>query len=72
MTTFGVVAILAGTLADLTSPAPAITVCAAASLLVSIVLTRPLSRVMNPDAGLGSPRGDGAAAEGLEEVRPTA
>jgi hypothetical protein len=72
MTTFGIVAILAGAFADLTSPAPAITVFAAASLLVSIALTRPLSRVMGTDAGLGSPRGDSAAASGLEEVRPSA
>jgi MFS family permease len=70
MTTFGIVAILAGALADLTSPAPAITVFAAASLLVSVVLTRPLSRVMNPHARIGSPHGGRAAAESLEEVRP--
>ncbi|MGW1342460.1 hypothetical protein ACWCOV_15540 [Kribbella sp. NPDC002412] len=66
MTTFGVVAILAGAFADLTSPAPAITAFAAASLLVSLVLTRPLSRVMNPAARIGSPHGGSAAAEGLE------
>jgi MFS family permease len=71
MTTFGIVAILAGTLADLTSPVPAITVCAAASLLVSVALTRPLSRVMSLDARLGSPHGGSAAAEGLEAVRPS-
>ncbi|MFC9691192.1 hypothetical protein ACFTSF_21750 [Kribbella sp. NPDC056951] len=46
MTTFGVCAILAGTLADLTSPAPAIALFAAASLLASAVLTVPLARVM--------------------------
>ncbi|MEV0283008.1 hypothetical protein AB0H36_02700 [Kribbella sp. NPDC050820] len=72
MTTFGVVAILAGALADLTSPAPAITALAAASLLVSLVLTRPLARVMNPEARIGSRHGGSAAAEGLEEVRPPA
>jgi hypothetical protein len=72
MTTFGVVAILAGTLADLTSPAPAITTFAIASLVVSIALTRSLTRVMNPDARIGSPHGRGAAAEGVEEVRPAA
>jgi hypothetical protein len=72
MTTFGVVAILAGTFADLTSPAPAITVFAAASLIVSIALTRSLSRVMNTGARIGSPHGGSAAAEGLEAVRPTA
>ncbi|MGZ0153329.1 MFS transporter [Kribbella sp. WER1] len=62
MTTFGVVAILAGALADLTSPAQTMTLCAAASLLVSVGLTRPLRRI-------GSPHGSGAAAEGLQTVR---
>ncbi|HZX05280.1 MFS transporter [Kribbella sp.] len=60
MTTFGVVAILAGALADLTSPAPAMTLCAAASLLVSVALTRTLSSLY----------GSGATAEGLQAVRP--
>ena len=72
MTTFGVAAILAGTLADLTAAAPAITTFAAASLLVSVVLTRPLARVMSPDGWIGSPHGRGAAAEGLQAVRPAA
>ncbi|MFG1911246.1 hypothetical protein [Kribbella sp. NPDC048928] len=62
MTTFGVVAILAGALADLTSAAPAMTLCAAASLLVSIILTGPLRRI-------GSPHGSGGASERLEAVR---
>ncbi|MET7280355.1 hypothetical protein ABZS29_19110 [Kribbella sp. NPDC005582] len=47
MTTFGVCAILAGTLADLTAPAPAIAVFAALSLLASLLLSRPLARVMS-------------------------
>lgn len=72
MTAFGIAAILAGTLADLTSAAPAITAFAAASLIVSVVLTRPLSRVMRPDGWIGSPHGRGAAAAGLEAVRPAA
>ncbi|TDU88526.1 hypothetical protein EV138_2072 [Kribbella voronezhensis] len=46
MTTFGLCAIAAGTLADLTSPAPAITTFAAASLLASVALTIPLTRIM--------------------------
>ena len=62
MTTFGVVAILAGALADLTAAAPAITVFAAASLMVSIALTRPLARI-------GSPHGSGSVAEGVQAVR---
>ncbi|WP_460662744.1 MFS transporter [Kribbella swartbergensis] len=65
MTTFGVVAILAGALADLTSPAPTITAFAGASLLASIALTRPLSRVTDPDPGLGSRHGGRGAAEGV-------
>ncbi|TDW21696.1 MFS transporter [Kribbella kalugense] len=69
MTTFGVVAILAGALADLTAAAPAMTVFAAASLLVSVVLTRPLSRVMSPARWISSPHGSGPAAEGLQTVR---
>ncbi len=48
MTTFGICAILAGTLADLTAPAPAIATFAALSLVASLVLTRPLARVMAP------------------------
>lgn len=48
MTTFGVVAIAAGALADLTAAGPAMTACAAASLLVSVLLSRPLARVMAP------------------------
>jgi len=47
MTTFGVCAILAGTLADLTAPAPAIAVFAALSLLASLLLSRPLARAMS-------------------------
>ncbi|WP_433158862.1 hypothetical protein [Kribbella sp. CA-247076] len=70
MTTFGVVAILAGAAADLTSPAPTITAFAAASLLVSLALTRPLTRVMNHV--LSSPGGGRGAAEGIETVRPPA
>jgi membrane protein implicated in regulation of membrane protease activity len=70
MTAFGIFAILAGALADLTAPAPAITAFAAASLLASAVLTRPLSRVMTPNAWIGSRHGSSAAAEGLEAVRP--
>lgn len=69
MTTFGVVAILAGALADLTAPAPAIATFAAASLLVSIVLTRPLHRVMRPAPWIGSPHGSGPVAEGVQAVR---
>lgn len=49
MTTFGVVAILAGALADLTAAGPAMTACAAASLLVSVLLSRPLARVMTAE-----------------------
>jgi hypothetical protein len=71
MTTFGVVAILAGALADLTAAAPAMTAFAAASLVVSAVLTRSLSRVMNPASWIGSPHGSGPAAEGLQTVRAT-
>jgi MFS family permease len=70
MTAFGIFAILAGALADLTAPAPAITAFAAASLLASAVLTRPLSRVMTPNAWIGSRHGSSTAAEGLEAVRP--
>lgn len=70
-TTFGVVAILAGALADLTATAPAIVVFAAASLLTSIVLTRPLHRVMRPSGWIGSPHDDGRPAEGLQTVRAT-
>ncbi|NIK58839.1 MFS transporter [Kribbella shirazensis] len=62
MTTFGVVAILAGALADLTSAAPVMTAFAVASLVVSAALTRPLARI-------GSPHGSGPAAEGLQAVR---
>ncbi|MET9312287.1 hypothetical protein ABZX12_10695 [Kribbella sp. NPDC003505] len=62
MTTFGVTAILAGALADLTAAAPVMTAFAVASLLVSVVLSRPLARI-------GSPHGSGRAAEGLETVR---
>lgn len=69
MTTFGVVAILAGALADLTAAAPAMTAFAAASVVVSVVLTRPLSRVMRPARWIGSPDGSGPAAEGLQTVR---
>ena len=68
MTAFGVFAILAGALADLTAPGPGITAFAVASLLASAVLTRPLGRVMS----IGSARGDSAAAERLETVRPAA
>lgn len=71
MTTFGVVAILAGALADLIAAAPAMTAFAAASLVVSAVLTRSLSRVMNPASWIGSPHGSGPAAEGLQTVRAT-
>ncbi len=70
MTAFGVFAILAGALADLTSAAPAITAFAAASLLASAVLTRPLARVMTPNAWIGSPHGSSTAPEGLQAVRP--
>jgi hypothetical protein len=70
-TTFGVAAILAGALADLTSAAPAMTAFAAASLLVSAILTRPLSRVMRPAGWIGSPHGSGPAAASLETVRAT-
>ncbi|MFC0623854.1 hypothetical protein [Kribbella deserti] len=45
MTTFGVCAVLAGAVADLASPRPVIVAFAALSLLVSIALTRPLTRV---------------------------
>jgi MFS family permease len=62
MTTFGVTAILAGALADLTAAAPVMTAFAVASLLVSVVLSRPLARI-------GSPHGSGPAAEGLQTVR---
>ena len=62
MTTFGVTAILAGALADLTAAAPVMTALAVASLLVSVVLSRPLARI-------GSPHGSGPAAEGLQTVR---
>jgi MFS family permease len=72
MTTFGVVAILAGALSDLTSPAPAIATFAAASLLVSIVLTRPLARVMRPALWIGSAHGRGSVAEGVQAVRTPA
>ncbi|MER7250454.1 hypothetical protein [Kribbella sp. NPDC000426] len=68
-TTFGVVAILAGALADLTSAAPAMTAFAAASLIVSAILTRPLSRVMRPVGSIGSRHGSGPAAESFETVR---
>jgi MFS transporter len=70
MTAFGIFAILAGTLADLTAPAPAITAFAAASLLVSLVLTRPLAKVMRPGGRIVSPHGGSAAEEGLQTVRP--
>ncbi|WP_405067290.1 hypothetical protein OG558_37555 [Kribbella sp. NBC_01510] len=70
MTAFGVFAILAGALADLTSAAPAITAFAAASLLASAVLTRPLARVMTPNAWIGSPHGSSTAPEGVQAVRP--
>jgi MFS family permease len=70
MTAFGVFAILAGALADVTSAAPAITAFAAASLLASAVLTRPLARVMTPNAWIGSPHGSSTAPEGLQAVRP--
>ncbi|MEV6266980.1 hypothetical protein AB0L64_07440 [Kribbella sp. NPDC051936] len=62
MTTFGVTAILAGALADLTAAAPVMTAFAVASLLVSVALSRPLARI-------GSPHGSGPAAEGLQTVR---
>ncbi|MGW5191011.1 hypothetical protein ACWEOO_17295 [Kribbella sp. NPDC004138] len=62
MTTFGVTAILAGALADLTAAAPVMTAFAVASLLVSVVLSRPLARI-------GSPHGSGPAPEGLQTVR---
>lgn len=68
-TTFGVVAILAGALADLTSAAPAMTAFAAASLIVSAILSRPLSRVMRTVGSIGSRHGSGPAAESLETVR---
>ncbi|WP_134102302.1 MFS transporter [Kribbella pratensis] len=68
-TTFGVVAILAGALADLTSAAPAMTAFAAASLIVSAILTRPLSRVMRPAGSIGSQHGSGPAPESFETVR---
>ncbi|MEU4192080.1 MFS transporter [Kribbella sp. NPDC026611] len=69
MTTFGVVAILAGALADLTSAAPTMAGFAAASLLVSVLLSRPLARVMTPEVWIGSRHGSSAAAEGLQTVR---
>ena len=72
MTTFGVVAILAGALSDLTAPAPAIATFAAASLLVSIVLTHPLHRVMRPALWIGSAHGSGPVAEGVQAVRAPA
>ncbi|WP_165547390.1 MFS transporter [Kribbella sindirgiensis] len=62
MTTFGVTAILAGAMADLTAAAPTMTAFAAASLLVSVALSRPLARI-------GSPHGSGPAAKGLQTVR---
>jgi predicted MFS family arabinose efflux permease len=68
MTSFGVFAILAGALGDLTAPGPGITTFAVASLLASLVLTRPLARVMS----IGSAHGRSAAAERLETVRPAA
>ncbi|TCO50446.1 MFS transporter [Kribbella antiqua] len=68
MTAFGVFAILAGALADLTAAGPGITTFAVASLLASLALTPPLARVMS----IGSARGDSAAAERLETVRPAA
>ncbi|MFF1819893.1 hypothetical protein ACFVWG_21510 [Kribbella sp. NPDC058245] len=71
MTTFGICAILAGTLADLTAPAPAIALFAAASLVASAALTVPLSRVMNPTR-IGSGHGGCAADERLEAVRAPA
>jgi len=64
------IAILAGALADLTAPAPAIAAFAGASLLASAVLTRPLSRVMNPKVWIGSQHGSSATAKGLQTVRP--
>lgn len=70
MTAFGIFAILAGTLADLTAPAPAIAAFAAASLLVSLVLTRPLAKVMRPGGRIVSPHGGSATEEGLQTVRP--
>jgi predicted MFS family arabinose efflux permease len=69
MTMFGITAIAAGAVADLTAAAPTMTGFAAASLLVSIVLSRPLARVMNPEVWIGSPHGSGPAAEGLQTVR---
>jgi predicted MFS family arabinose efflux permease len=70
MTAFGIFAILAGGLAELTSAAPAIATFAAASLLVSAALTRPLARVMNPQASIGSPHGSSPAEAGLQAVWP--
>ena len=70
MTAFGIFAIAAGALADLTSAAPAITAFAAASLVVSALLTRPLAAVMNPRPWIGSPHGSSAPEERLQEVRP--
>jgi MFS family permease len=69
MTTFGITAILAGALADLTSAGPTMTGFAAASLLASVILSRPLTRVMAPTAWIGSRHGSGAAAERLQAVR---
>ncbi|MGW7683126.1 hypothetical protein ACWGID_20500 [Kribbella sp. NPDC054772] len=71
MTMFGITAIAAGAIADLTAAGPAMTGFAAASLLVSIVLTRPLARVMSPEVWIGSPHGSGPAAERLQTVRTT-
>jgi predicted MFS family arabinose efflux permease len=55
MTTFGVVAVIAGAAADLVGPAPAMTGLAALSLLVSAALTRPLARVARASADAGGP-----------------
>ncbi|GAA0581417.1 MFS transporter [Kribbella sandramycini] len=51
MTTFGISALLAGALADLTTPPVAIATFAIASLLSSLLLTRPLRRIMCPVSG---------------------
>ncbi|MFG1626174.1 hypothetical protein [Kribbella sp. NPDC049227] len=69
VTAFGVVAALAGALADLTAAAPAMTVCAAASLLVSALISRPLIRVMNAQPRIDPPNGSGPAAKGLDAER---
>jgi hypothetical protein len=45
MTTFGICAVLAGAIADLATPRSTITAFAVMSLLVSLALTRPLTRV---------------------------